>query len=187
MYMPSILLLVGLAFISEIQACRIPPCNDNLKLCVKDGAGIGGDCSGIVARCVEECPPGSREFKYPSPSIPENSSVSSRGNLAEGSTKITLALHSTTYIEARNYFIYILEGTNCCGILIIDSTGFTRQYQSYLLGTYQYDGISNGKNSYKHISRNMFLYYSTKETWLVRKIRIYISLFIIMIIIGLKT
>ena len=54
---------------------------DNLKLCVKVNVGIGADCSGIVERCVEECPPGSHELKFPNTSNPETSPVP-RGNLA---------------------------------------------------------------------------------------------------------
>ena len=88
--MPTLLLLVWLTFTSKIQACTIPPCKDNLKLCVKVNVGIGADCSGIVERCVEECPPGSHEFKFPNNSIPENSPVPLRGNLAECSTGMKL-------------------------------------------------------------------------------------------------
>ena len=93
MYMPTFLLSVGLAFTSEIQACSLRPCEDNLKICLKDDAEIGADCSVIVGGGLEECPPGSHELKFPKASILETSPASSRGNSLECSTVIKLAIN----------------------------------------------------------------------------------------------
>ena len=42
--------------------------------------------------------------------------------------------------------------------LIVDSNGFTKQFQPLSMGKYSIIPESKGRQSYKHVSRDMFLY-----------------------------
>ena len=74
-------------------------------------------------------------------------------------------------IEKRLFnFIYIRPGPKCCKTMSISSTGLTRSFfPNAVLGTYEYDGDSNGKPSYKGPG-GKFLQFSPSGEWMVRHV-----------------
>ena len=62
----------------------------------------------------------------------------------------------------------ILYSIGCCGQLIITSIGDVLNYNPEVLGTYQKDGISNGRDSYKNDNGNdRHLHFTPNRFWMV--------------------
>ena len=61
--------------------------------------------------------------------------------------KVYIKEYKENKVKNLNHLFYIL--VQCCRELTVASTGITAQFQSSSLGDYEYNGISNGKFSYK--------------------------------------
>ena len=58
----------------------------------------------------------------------------------------------------------------CLNGFVIDSTGIAKQHTPFLLGLYLNHNVSNGKQSFKHVNENIFLYWNlTHGQWVVSK------------------
>ena len=51
--------------------------------------------------------------------------------------------------------------------MTIESTGWTRNIRTSNWGKYEYYGSHNGRNAYKHIDYERYLYWSPLNTWMV--------------------
>ena len=71
--------------------------------------------------------------------------------------------------EKYEIFSHIL--VDCCGELIITSTGAAIDYNSDVLGTYRKNGISNGMDSYKYIYKKDP--YVSREKYVPKKMGMY--------------
>ena len=67
----------------------------------------------------------------------------------------------------QSFHLYFSSGPKCCKSMTISSTGLTRSHHpTGILGTYEYDGDSNGKPSYKGPG-GKFLQFSPQGEWMV--------------------
>ena len=69
-------------------------------------------------------------------------------------------------LKNTQFHWYIQIG--CCDQLLLTSTGAVLNINSLLLGTYQKDGISNDKDSYKNDNDNdRHLHFTPTNNWMV--------------------
>ena len=57
---------------------------------------------------------------------------------------------------------------DCTATVIITSSGLASAHHSTILGTYNEDGTSNDRNSYKN-DQGYYLYFTTDSGWMVSK------------------
>ena len=58
-------------------------------------------------------------------------------------------------------------GGYCASGLNIDSTGLQREIGNSKLGMYKYYSLSNGRSSFKHISKEYYLHWTSNNYWMV--------------------
>ena len=72
------------------------------------------------------------------------------------------------WIPLKNTQLILHFWIVCCDQLIITSTGAVHDHNSAVLGTYQKDGVSNGRDSYKNANDNdRHLHFTPSNFWMV--------------------
>ena len=70
-------------------------------------------------------------------------------------------LETISTLLSKESAIFLSDMTKCN--LIVNSNGITKQVYPSSLGIYSIDQESNGRQSYKHISRDIFLHWDKND------------------------